>query len=226
VKLLECRDLSAGYEGVPVFEHLSFVLNDGDYLCVIGENGSGKTTFLRTLLGLLKPMHGTIEFSGLKKNEIGYVPQQSAVQKDFPASVEEVVLSGCISRGPFRPFWRREDRENALKQMQHLGIEQFRKRSFMELSGGQQQRVRLARAMCAADRLLVLDEPVTGLDPQTSAEMYSLIQTLNREGMAIIMITHDIPAAEAYATHILSFEENVHFCAKNAFFGKEAADVE
>lgn len=220
--ILTCKDLTSGYEGIPVFEHLSFSLEEGSYLCVIGENGSGKTTFLKTLLGILKPMSGTITFSEDLNGRIGYVPQQSAVQRDFPASVSEVVLSGCISRPGFRFFMQKKDRETADAKMEQMGITHLKQKSFQELSGGQQQRVLLARALCAADRLLVLDEPVTGLDPETTAQMYRMISDLHASGMAVIMITHDLSAAKRYGQYILSFGEDVRFETKEEFFGGQS----
>lgn len=220
--VLTCKDLKSGYEGIPVFENLSLTLEEGSYLCVVGENGSGKTTFLKTLLGILSPMGGTITFAPEVQGKIGYVPQQSAVQRDFPASVEEVVLSGCISRPGFRFFMQKQDHENADEKMKQMGIIHLKHKSFQELSGGQQQRVLLARALCAADRLLVLDEPVTGLDPETTEQMYDMISCLHRSGMTVIMITHDLEAAEKYADCILSFGKEVWFGKKDDFFGGRA----
>ena len=217
--ILTCKDLKNGYEGIPVFDHLSFALEEGSYLCVAGENGSGKTTFLKTPLGILKPMGGTITFAPEVQGKIGYVPQQSAVQRDFPASVEEVVLSGCISRPGFRFFMRKQDHETADEKIRQMGITQLKNKSFQELSGGQQQRVLLARALCAADRLLVLDEPVTGLDPETTEQMYAMIWRLHKSGMTVIMITHDLDAAEKYADCILSFGKEVWFGTGTDFFG-------
>ena len=210
---ISCRDLTLGYERRPVAEHLNFTVDAGDYLCVVGENGTGKSTLLRTLLRLQPPMSGAIEFGdGMCSCQVGYLPQQTAVQKDFPASVREVVLSGCLNHCTHRPFFSRGDRKIAEKNMQRLGIESLSRRCFRELSGGQQQRVLLARALCSAHKMLVLDEPVAGLDPIAAREMYEVIGDLNaRDGLTILMVSHDTAAAVRYATHILHLNHDAYF---------------
>ena len=210
--LLTVKNLAIGYETGIVADDISFELNAGDYLCIVGENGSGKTTLMKTLLGLKKPVRGEIlSGEGLKRTEIGYLPQQTVIQKDFPASVREVVLSGCLGKSGWKPFYSKEDRESARRNMERMGIASFADRCYRELSGGQQQRVLLARALCAAERVLLLDEPVSGLDPKVTTEMYELIRELNQEGIAIIMISHDIGASIMYATHILHIGRHVWF---------------
>ena len=212
--LITCRDLTLGYESHAILEHLSFTVGTGDYLCVVGENGSGKSTLMRTMLGLQKPLSGSIAFGdGMKQNEIGYLPQQTAIQRDFPATVWEIVLSGCQARAGRRFFYGKEDKAMAAHNLERMGMTGFRNRCYRELAGGQQQRVLLARALCATRKLLLLDEPVSGLDPKVTAEMYGLIEGLNREGVTIVMISHDIAAAVRYATHIL------HVGGKKTFFG-------
>ena len=199
-----CDQLTLGYENTRLLSGLSFQVNAGDYLCIVGENGSGKSTLVRTLLGLQPPVSGTIRFSdGLSAREIGYLPQQTEVQRDFPASVREIVLSGCQNRMGLRPFYRKEERALAESNMEKLGIQNLAEHCYRELSGGQQQRVLLARALCATRKLLLLDEPVSGLDPFATNEMYHLIAGLNDEGISIIMVSHDIDAALRYASHIL-----------------------
>ena len=194
--VLSCEDVSLGYEGKPVVEHLNFRLEQGDYLCILGENGSGKSTLMKAILGLKSPMQGMlVRGEDLKANEIGYLPQQTVTQRDFPASVQEIVLSGFLSKRGMRPFYNKEERKIAQKNMKRLEIEPFMKKCYRDLSGGQQQRVLLARALCATSKLLLLDEPVAGLDPRVTAEMYELIQKLNREGITIIMVSHDTQAA-------------------------------
>ncbi|MDD6061269.1 MAG: ABC transporter ATP-binding protein [Oscillospiraceae bacterium] len=211
-----CKNLSLGYESKVVVEGLNFAVNRGDYLCIIGENGSGKSTLMKTLLGLKAPLGGEILFSdGLKKNEIGYLPQQTVVQRDFPASVYEIVLSGRLNHCGLKPFYSREDKAAAKKNMERMSITALSGRCYRELSGGQQQRVLLARALCAAEKILLLDEPVSGLDPVVTAEMYALIEDLNRQGVTIIMISHDLQAALRYASHILQI-------GKTPFFGTKA----
>lgn len=211
--LLTCRDLSLGYEGKAILQHVSFEVNAGDYLCIVGENGSGKTTLMKTILGLRKPLSGTVATGdGLRQSEIGYLPQQTMVQRDFPASVKEIVLSGCQGRQGMRPFYSRADRQLAKENIRRMGLEALANRCYRELSGGQQQRVLLARALCATRKLLLLDEPVAGLDPKVTAEMYAIIRSLNRqEGITVIMISHDLGAALAHATHILHIGSTVYY---------------
>ena len=207
---LTCKNLTLGYDNRAIQEDLNFSIDAGDYLCIVGENGSGKSTLMKTLLHLQAPISGSIELGdGLKKNEIGYLPQQTLVQRDFPASVREIVLSGCQSRCGWRPFYNKEEKMVAQRAMEKMMIQDLADQCYRELSGGQQQRVLLARALCAAQKILLLDEPVSGLDPRVTAEMYQLIRNLNKkDGITIIMISHDIAAAVKYATHILHIGEH------------------
>ena len=217
--LITCEHLSLGYDGHEILHDLNFTVEGGEYLCIVGENGSGKSTLMRTLLGLHQPLSGKIRTGdGLKTTEIGYLPQQTVVQKDFPASVREIVLSGCQGRCGLRPFYNKEEKVLAQTQLRRMGVGDLAGRCYRELSGGQQQRVLLARALCAARRLLLLDEPVSGLDPKSTAEMYRIIEELNvREGMAVLMISHDLAAAVKYATHILHIGREVFFGPKEAY---------
>ena len=210
---LTCQNLCAGYDGRPVLQDLSFELLAGDYLCIVGENGSGKSTLMKTILGLQAPISGRIlTGDGLRKNEIGYLPQQTVVQKDFPASVREIVLSGCQGRCGSRPFYNKGEKQLALDAMDKMQITQLARRCYRELSGGQQQRVLLARALCAAGELLILDEPVTGLDPAAAQELYRTLEYLNKqEGIAIVAVTHDIRSALRYADHILHAGHGTYF---------------
>ena len=216
---ITCRNLTLGYDNRAIQEDLNFSIGAGDYLCIVGENGSGKSTLMKTLLHLQSPISGTIELGdGLKKNEIGYLPQQTLVQRDFPASVKEIVLSGCQSRCGFRPFYNKEEKRIARKAMEKMMIQDLADHCYRELSGGQQQRVLLARALCAAQKILLLDEPVSGLDPRVTAEMYQLIRDLNKkDGITIVMIPHDIAAAIKYATHILHIGENCFFGTRKQY---------
>ena len=219
---LTCQNLRVGYDGKSVLQNLSFEVFAGDYLCIVGENGSGKSTLMKTILGLLSPISGRIlTGDGLRKNEIGYLPQQTVVQKDFPASVREIVLSGCQGRCGSRPFYNKEEKQLALDAMDKMQITQLAKRCYRELSGGQQQRVLLARSLCATQKMLLLDEPVSGLDPKVTAEMYALIEKLNCEdGITVIMISHDIAAAVQYASHILHIGDTVFFGTKDAYLNE------
>ena len=216
---LSCQNLTVGYDGRTVLQGLNFEVNPGDYLCIVGENGSGKSTLMKTILGLQAPISGTIlTGDGLRKNEIGYLPQQTQVQKDFPASVREIVLSGCQGRCGSRPFYSKEEKGLAEENIGKMGIGSLAKRCYRELSGGQQQRVLLARALCATRKMLLLDEPVSSLDPRVTAEMYGLIETLNREeGITVMMISHDISAALKYASHILHIGDSVFFGTKTDY---------
>lgn len=214
--LLTCNNVSFSYEGVPVLTDVNFSVETGSYLCIVGENGSGKSTLIKGLLHLKAPSEGTIVTGdGLRHSEIGYLPQQTAAQKDFPASVYEVVLSGRQNHSHFLPFYTSKDKKEALRQMELLDLLPLKKRCYRDLSGGQQQRVLLARALCATKKLLLLDEPVTGLDPVMTAEMYQLIRRINREqNVTIIMVSHDIRNILPDATHILQLDQ------KQVFFGK------
>ena len=224
--LLTARDLSLGYDSRVIVRGLSFRVDAGDYLCIVGENGSGKSTLMKTLLGLQPPLGGSIETGdGLMQNEIGYLPQQTVVQRDFPASVREIVLSGCQGRCGLRPFYSAGDRRLAAENMGRMGISELANRCYRELSGGQQQRVLLARALCATRKLLLLDEPVSGLDPKVTAEMYELIASLNREGVTVIMISHDIAAALRYASHILHIGAAVFFGTKADYLQSDAGKL-
>ncbi len=216
--ILKCENASFAYDGRTVLENVSFSLDAGEYLCVVGENGSGKSTLIKGLLGLKAPESGTISYlDGLRSTEIGYLPQQTRTQRDFPASVREVVLSGCLNRLGGRFHYGREEKERAAENMERMGIDELKNASYQELSGGQQQRVLLARALCATKRLLLLDEPVTGLDPIATGEMYNLIKLVNLcDGISVIMVSHDIHEAVRYATHIL------HLGHKQLFFGTSA----
>ena len=216
---LLCQNLAVGYDGKTVVSGLNFEVCAGDYLCIVGENGAGKSTLVKTLMQLQSPLSGSIRFGdGLQKKEIGYLPQQTIVQKDFPASVQEIVRSGCQTRCGLRPFYSREEKQLAADAMRKMQVEGLRKRCYRELSGGQQQRVLLARALCAARKMLLLDEPAAGLDPKVTAELYSLIEKLNREdGVTILMISHDIHATVRYASHILHIGQEVFFGTKEAY---------
>lgn len=199
---IKCIDLDIGYDGKTVVSGLNFEINDGDYLCIVGENGSGKTTLMKTLLGLIPLLGGSIQ--GLNKNDIGYLPQISDIQKDFPATVEEVVLSGTK-----KLFYRKKEKDLMMFNLERLNITNLSKCKFSELSGGQRQRVLLARALCASKKILLLDEPVSGLDPKATAMMYEIIDKLNKEdGMTIIMISHDLSGSLKYASNVLNIGEN------------------
>lgn len=218
MSILAGNNLTIGYENNVVIKDISFEINKGDYLCIVGENGAGKSTLMKTLLGLIPPIGGDIIFGeGLGKNEIGYLPQQTQVQRDFPASVEEIVLSGCQGRMGIRPFYSKEEKLLAKEKMERMNISDLAKHSYRQLSGGQQQRVLLARALCATRKVLLLDEPVAGLDPKAMSELYELIKDLNTDGITIIMISHDIDVAVKYASHVLHVDSNYYFGTKEDY---------
>lgn len=201
--ILTVRNLAVGYDRRSVLENIDFEISAGDYFCIVGENGSGKTTLMKTILGLISPISGTIEYGdNLERKQIGYLPQQTDTQRDFPASVYEIVLSGCQNGLGNRFFYSSKQKALALKQIDKMGLTNLKNRCYRELSGGQQQRVLLARALCATSRVLLLDEPVSGLDPQMTEEMYQLIHGLNEEGLTIIMISHDLDNVKKYANRI------------------------
>ena len=213
-----CENVSLGYENRPILKDLSFTVNSGDYLCIVGGNGSGKSTLMKTMLALTPPLAGCIRMEeGLTSTQIGYLPQQTQVQRDFPASVREVVLSGFQGRCGLRPFYTKEEKKAAQENMERMAISQFARKCYRELSGGQQQRVLLARALCATRKCLLLDEPVSGLDPKVTTEMYEIIRSLHAEGITVIMISHDIHAALEYATHILHIGQQVFFGTREEY---------
>lgn len=209
-----CSDVALGYEDGIVTEGLNFTVSSGEYLCILGENGSGKSTLIKALLGLKPQISGEIKWGkDFSARDIGYLPQQTPVQRDFPASVQEIVISGCISKLGFRPFYSKKEKELAMEKMVQLKVDDIKNRCYRELSGGQQQRVLLARALCAANKMLLLDEPVTGLDPIAQTDLYEHIYKLNQKGITIVMVSHDISSAVKYASHIL------HISKKQLFFG-------
>lgn len=213
MSLIAMRDVTIAFEGTVAVDHVSFEVNRGDYLVIVGENGSGKSTLMRAMLGLVRPRSGSIVYGdGLSKNRIGYLPQQTAAQRDFPASVEEVVLSGCVNRMGRRCFFNREDRRKAEANMAMLDVARLRREPYRTLSGGQQQRVLLARALCATDAILLLDEPVTGLDPAAAADFYDVIRDLNQaHGVAVVMVSHDLGGAMRDANRVLVMDRGMDF---------------
>lgn len=214
--LFTCKNLALGYGGNIVVENLEFEVNEGDYLCIVGENGTGKSTLIKTLLNLIEPIRGEIITNkDWKSFELGYLPQHTEIQKDFPASVWEIVLSGTLSKCNNRPFYSKKEKLLAEENIKKMGIWELRKNSYRNLSGGQQQRVLLARALCATTKLILLDEPVTGLDPKATAEFYNTVKKLNDDGITVIMVSHDIQTSVKYASHIL------HISRYKTFFGKK-----
>lgn len=221
---ISARNVSMSYEKKPVLEAVSFEVEQGDYLCIVGENGSGKTTLMKGILGLMPVRSGSIQFGdGIKPDHIGYLPQQTVVQRDFPASVFEVVLSGCLNRLGMRPFYSGQEKRRALETLKRLGIEDLRYKSYKALSGGQQQRVLLARALCATEKIVLLDEPATGLDPIVTGELYEIVRELNRSGVTIIMISHDIKTAVENANKILHIGNAAEFFGPTEEYLKSAA---
>lgn len=218
-----CQNLSIGYEGRAICQNINCSVGKGEYLCIVGENGCGKSTFMRTLLQLQQPVSGKILLGdGLEEHEIGYLPQQTVIQKDFPASVREIVLSGCQNHCGLRPFYNRKEKQHAEEMMEKMRIAHLSGQCYRELSGGQQQRVLLARALCAAKKILLLDEPVSGLDPKATEEMYHLLEQLNHdEKMTVIMISHDIKAAVTYASHILYLGNPLFYGTKEKYLEQE-----
>lgn len=216
---LGCRDLTVGYDGKAILKNINFSVEEGEYLSIVGENGSGKSTLMRTLLRLQQPLSGEVILgNGLNREEIGYLPQQTVIQKDFPASVREIVLSGCQGRSGLRPFYNTQEKELSEDAMERMQITDLARRCYRELSGGQQQRVLLARALCATQKMLLVDEPVSGLDPKATAQMYELLEELNEiDGITIIMISHDIAAAMKYASHILRVGKHTFFGTRDEY---------
>ena len=221
MELIRFEDVTLGYEGQPVISGLDFTVNEGDYLCVLGQNGSGKSTMMKALLGFIAPMKGKIIKAPKLKNAIGYLPQQQPSQSDFPASVREVVLSGFQSKKGFIPFYSKAEKAKALEKMAMMGIKDLSERSFKELSGGQKQRALLARALCAAEDLLLLDEPVAALDPAASEELYRIIRALHDGGMTVVMISHDPDRAIYESDHILQLGQEMLYFGPTSDFDRE-----
>ena len=226
--IIKCEHTDFGYENHDAVIDLNLEIYPGDYLCVVGENGSGKSTLIKGMLGLLKPTGGSLSVADeLKRGGIGYLPQQTAAQKDFPATVQEVVLSGTLSRRGNRPFYSRAERKLAAHNLERLGIEHLKQKCYQELSGGQQQRVLIARALCATEQLLILDEPITGLDPSAIQDFYHLIKKLNKEdGITIIMVSHDIGNVISQANKILHLHRRVVFCGTAEAYRQSVAGKE
>ncbi len=222
MRLIQVRDLSISYDGKAVVSGLNFDVNEGDFLCIFGENGSGKSSLVKAILGLKSTASGHIHFEkGFSRRDIGYMPQKTQVQRDFPASVREVVLSGCQGSMGLRPFYNRGEKSKAKAAMERLGITDIRNESYRSLSGGQQQRVLLARSLCGADRMILLDEPTTALDPIATGEFYRLISGLSREGVTVVMVSHDISGALRYSTSVLHLgDSEVLFYGKTADYVK------
>ena len=205
-----CQNLSVGYDSKVILENLSFEVNKGDYLCIVGENGSGKTTLIKSILGLIPTISGKLETGdGLKSNEIGYLPQQTVVQRDFPASVREIVLSGCQGRMGLRPFYSKSDKLLAEENMRKMEITDLSKRCYRELSGGQQQRVGIARAVAAKPDVILFDEPTSALDPELVGEVLSVMKQLAEEGTTMIVVTHEMKFAQDVATHVVFMSDGV-----------------
>lgn len=210
---LTCEKVTIAYEKDIIVKDISFQVQTGDYISIIGENGTGKSSMLKAILGLISPKSGNIQFGeGLKRNNIGYLSQQNPLQKDFPASVYEVVLSGCLNQKGIIPFFSKQDKERAKTNLEKLGMSEWKNQSFADLSGGQKQRVLLARALCATDKIIFLDEPITGLDPVAMKDMYDLVNKLNKEmNITIVMVTHDIDNALKYSNKILCLRKEDYF---------------
>ena len=222
--LIECKRLSVGYDKKVVCKDINFKVEEGDYLCILGENGSGKSTLLKTILGLNKAVFGKVIFEkSLSKNKLGYLPQQNDFQKDFPATVKEVIMSGFISQMGLRPFYNKTEKNKANGIIEFLGLENLTNNGFKELSGGQQQRVLLARALCATDKILVLDEPTNGLDSKTTNQFYKLLKNLNNSGLTIIMVSHNLEKVMEYASHIVYLKDSMIFNGTKQEF--ESSDI-
>lgn len=227
MKILECKKLNIGYNEKSVCKDINFTLESGQYVCVIGENGSGKSTLLKTILGLIKPIAGKVVFDKLfNKSLVGYLPQQTDMQRDFPATVREIVMSGFINQMGLRPFYKKSEKEKASETLRYLGIYDLINRNYRELSGGQQQRVLLARALCATNDLLVLDEPTNALDTRSKNKLYDMIADLNKNGLTILMVSHNIDKVISYATHIIYLKDNLQFAGtKEDFLASEYAKL-
>lgn len=225
---LRCENISVGYEDGIVVSDVSFELNRGDYVCIVGENGAGKSSLLKGILGLARIQGGKLEYGdGMSRADVGYLPQQKDYQKNFPATVKEVVMSGFLNKMGLRPYYNRAEKAKAMEILSDFGMADYVRASFGSLSGGQKQRVLLARAMCATDKLLLLDEPTTGLDPVATEELYELLKRLNREKKTtILMVSHDLNKAVSDAGLILHVNKRSgcgYFGPADKYLDSEAA---
>lgn len=212
--LIEFKDLCIGYEHKVIIKNINLEINDGEYVCVFGDNGVGKTTFLKTILGLIPPLSGSIIIEDtFNKKEVGYLPQRMQLKPEFPASCFEIVLSGCVNRLKIWPFYRKSHRDLAIEKMKLLGVANLKDKPFRVLSGGQQQRILLARALCATDRLLILDEPFTGLDYHAAKSLYDLLEKINKQlNVTIIVVSHFMEDILAYSTKVVHLSKEEVFC--------------
>lgn len=207
-----CNNLKIGYDKNVLIDNLSFNVEKGDYLAILGANGSGKSTLIKTILGLNKPVGGSFYFINLTRKDIGYLSQQTPLQKDFPASVYEIVMTGFLGKSGIRPFYKKEQKDKANYYIKMLGLSNYKNDSFRTLSGGLQQRTLFARALCATEEILVLDEPTTSLDPLAAKDMYDIINHLNSHGITIIMVSHDVD-------HVLNYASKILYIDKTPFYG-------
>ena len=220
--LVEVKNLTIGYNSKPVATNINFEINKGDILCILGENGAGKTTLIKTILGVIKPLSGEMNISeDIKEHRFGYLPQKSENQDDFPAVCKEIVLSGCINRKKFKLFFNKEDKAIAEKNMELLGVKELANKPFNILSGGQKQRVLIARSLCATEKILFLDEPLTGLDPKIVDDFYNIVSMLHEQGITIVMISHELHTSLHLANYVLYIGEECIFTKKEDFVNSE-----
>ncbi len=221
MNVIDVKNITVRNERTLALSDVSFSVKKGEFLTIVGENGAGKSTLVRVILGLAAPDGGSVTVADSVRGKLGYLPQQSSAQRDFPASVYEVVLSGCIGQTGLFPFYSRAHRARARGNMEMLGITHLAKKSYRALSGGQQQRVLLARALCAADEVLLLDEPTAGLDPLVTRELYTTVRHLSADhGMTVIMVSHDIAAAMQYSDRILHLATSLRFLGTPAEYAQ------
>lgn len=227
MNIITCKKLNIGYGEKVICKDINLSIDEGQFVCIVGENGSGKSTLLKTLLGINKPVSGKVVFdNSFNRNQVGYLPQQSDAQRDFPATVREVVLSGFLNRMGVRPFYNKREKDKAIKIMEELKVDDIINKSFKELSGGQQQKVLLARALCATDNLIFLDEPTNALDVKSRRKFYSLVSELNKSGMTVVMVSHNLDETIKYATSIIYIKDTLQFAgSKEDFESSEYAPL-
>ena len=204
---LTCKNLTLGYEGHAIVSDLNFKVGKGDYLCIVGENGTGKSTLIKTLLHLQDAISGEVMAGdGLKAYEVGYLPQQTVVQKDFPATVEEIVLSGTLAKCGWRPFYSKVEKRMAEEKMKKMDVWNLRKSCYRNLSGGQQQRVGIARALAAEPQVMLFDEPTSALDPEWIGGVLDVMKEIAADGMTMIVVSHEMRFVKNVASRILFLE--------------------
>lgn len=211
--ILEVKNLKVSYNSHTAIENVSFKINQGEYIALVGENGSGKSTLIKAIMGLKKEDEGEVKFD-LDLSEVSYLAQTDLKGIDFPATSKEIIMTGCQKRGKL-PFYTKQDKENFKQVVQELKIEDLINKRIGDLSGGQKQRVLLARSLIRNPKMIILDEPQTGLDVNITKELYKILEKLNKEkNVTIMMATHDLDELESIKPRIICIAKTIKYDGK------------